>query len=284
MLKRTIVCILFFLAVAFFFIPQETPGFSLSSAMPRSTASWNLHAVSEQEIEEIKAVLSQKFIYSGCGAQVYVFFSKDGSSVIKLFKKKRFEVPLWIRLLPPNPYKARKLASKRAKVVREFSSCQIAFNELFDETALLLVHLDKKIDQVVTLIDGEGRSYEANLGDYAFILQRKGELVYPYVEKLVREGDLQAAKQALLSLTSLLKERCLKGVDDTHPNFGKNFAFIEGKAVQIDIGRFSHEKVKVPQISKAFKVWLRNLSPELYDDPELADNFLLIDGFAERSS
>jgi hypothetical protein len=61
-----------------------------------------------------------------------------------------------------------------------------------------------------------------------------------------------------------LKERLDKGVADRDPNFSKNYAFLGDKALEIDIGRFSHATPTIPVIPQNFKKWLSDLSPELH--------------------
>lgn len=273
-MKKTIVFAVLFIGAILFFKP--TPEFSLSQVARASCDRWGVRALSSQEEQVVQAALAQPFVYSGCGAQAYVFFSEDGHFVLKLFKKKRFEVPMWVRMLPPLPYKTKKIVSKRENLIKDFTSYQIAYNELQEETGLLLVHLDNTpLPHALTFID----AHKVNLNDYAFILQKRGELVCSALDRYVKQGEIETAKQALTSLVQLLKTRCDKGIADRDPNFGKNYAFLEGvKAVEIDIGRFSHTPVQVPKIPQAFKEWLQNLSPEL------ADHFLLLNGLLESSS
>jgi hypothetical protein len=269
MKKKTIVCGLLSLGALFFLIPE--PEFSVSQVMRATSEKWTSGSFNPSD----EKVFAQPFTYMGCGAQAYVFFSEDGTSVLKLFKKKRFEVPLWIRLLPPVPYKAKKIASKRGNLIRDFTSYQIAYDELREETGLICVHLDKTpLQSTITLIDGDKKQHTIQLGDYAFILQKKGELVYPVLEQYVKQGNIAAAKESLTALVHLLKERCDKGVADRDPTFSKNYAFLSSlghqKAVEIDIGRFSHDPVKAPNIPRDFKEWLEGLSPELHSHFEVA--------------
>jgi len=257
MLKKTIVFGLLAIGALLYFIPE--PEFSFSKVAKVSPHYWNVGPLSAEREKDIQEALSQKFSYLGCGAQSYVFFSEDGKSVLKLFKNKRFEAPLWVKLLPPLPYKVKKLQAKQDNLIKDFTSYQIAYNELRDETGLLLVHLDPTpLHYTVTIQDRL-----VHLGDYAFILQKRGELVYSSLEQDIKNGRLANAKQSISSLVRLLKQRCNKGVADRDPNFRKNYAFLAAEAIEIDIGRFSHTEVLTPKIPYDFKEWLGGLSPEL---------------------
>lgn len=261
-MKKTIVFGLLAVGALLYFMPE--PEFTFSKVAPVSSHLWNIGPLSAEKEKTIESALAQKFTYMGSGAQAYVFFSEDGKTVLKLFKKKRFEVPVWIQLLPPLPYKIKKMQGKQNNLIKDFTSYQIAYNELREETGLLLVHLDRTpLHYTVTLQDSQNKTHQVHLADYAFILQKRGELVYSSLERNIKEGKLQAAKQSLSSLVHLLKMRCDKGVADRDPNFSKNYAFLGTEAVEIDIGRFRHADIQIPKIPQDFKKWLGNLSLEL---------------------
>jgi hypothetical protein len=261
--KKAIVLGVLAVGVVLWWMPE--PEFSLKRVSAASSEAWGVRGTLPEEERAIQKALSQPFTYMGCGAQAYVFFSEDGTSVLKLLKKKRFEVPAWIRFMPPLPYKRKKIAAKRENLIKDFTSYQIAYNELQEETGLLLVHLDDRpLPYSVTLMDQNKKVHTVHLGDYVFILQKRGELVYPVLTRYVKEGNRVAAQESLTALVHLLKARLDKGVADRDPNFSKNYAFLDGKALEIDIGRFSHATPTVPMIPQNFKQWLSDLSPELH--------------------
>lgn len=258
MMKKTIVFGLLSVGAVLFFMQDNKVSPALFAKI--SSESWDVRTPTEENL----AVLGQDFSYIGRGAQAYVFESADGKSVLKFFRKTRFAPPYWMRLLPPLPFKVKKFASKRDNVLKDFTSYQIAFNELQEETGLLLVHLDKTTLQKRVTLECEGKRYHVNLGDYSFILQKKGELVYSALARYVKEGNLEIAKESLTSLVHLLKERCDKKVADRDPNFSKNYAFIGTDAIEIDIGRFSHAPIQTPKIPAHFTTFLQELSPQLH--------------------
>ncbi len=268
MQKKTIILMVMVLVSLLLWMSDfgiQNSAFSFSQVARVSDKKWALDSITSQEEKHIQTILSQPFTYMGCGAQAYVFFSEDGHSVLKFLKKKRFHVPFWMRLFPPLPYTTKKIMAKRNSCVKDFTSYQIAFNELREETGLILVHLDKTpLPFTATLIDANKKPHEVSLGEYAFILQKKGDSVYSTLERYVKEGNVSAAQASLTSLVHLLKKRCKKGVADRDPNFSKNYAFLNTQAIEIDIGRLHHGAVRAPQISSDFKAWLQNLSPELY--------------------
>lgn len=259
---------------------HPTKDFSLQNMLPQHAykPQWDVHPISEQEKDHIHSVLNQNFKYIGCGNQIYVFFSEDNKYVLKIVKQHRYIVPRWIRyLLPPMlSYRTKKIGHKEHSLDRDFNSYKIAFDRLKEETALLFVHLNPQDDfhHKTTLIDKENIAYNVDLHDYEFILQDMAEMVYPTIEKHMANGDTLSAKAAIDSLLELLYSRCKKGIHDTNPNFEKNFAFLNNKAVQIDIGRFSLKAPEYfPTIKETFKEYLHDKFPELeeyYDAQYLA--------------
>lgn len=226
---------------------------------------WNVHPLDEQEKEEIGKALSQKFTYASRGAQAFVFFSEDQNYVLKLFRKNRFEAPAWVHLLPPSfHYKKKKIDSKAANLIKDFTSYQLAFDRLKQETGLVLVHLNasNNFQKTVSLVEGK-KELIVELDRYDYILQRRGELVCPTIERFLERNDLKSAKAALRSLLEIFRTRLEKRIADPEPNIPKNFAFIGTRALEIDIGRFSLDPAKPPVIRADFKNWLKSKSPEL---------------------
>jgi hypothetical protein len=226
---------------------------------------WNVHSLDEQEKHEIGKILDQKFTYTSRGAQAFVFFSEDRNYVLKLFRKSRFEAPWWVHLVPGGfHYKKKKVDSKTANLIKDFTSYQLAFDHLKEETGLLLVHLNasNNFQKTVSLVEGS-KEFKIELDRYDYILQKRGELVCPTIEQFLENNDLASAKTALRSLLEVFRTRLDKGIADHEPNIGKNFAFIGAQALEIDVGRFSLDHAQPPVIRSEFKSWLRSKSPEL---------------------
>ncbi len=94
--------------------------------------------------------------------------------------------------------------------------------------------------------------------------------VCPTLEDHMARGDITGAKAAIDSLLELLYARCKMKIHDSHPNFKKNFAFLNNRAIEIDVGRFSPKvPEKFPVIVDSFKTYLHEKFPELekhFDD------------------
>lgn len=264
----------FVLAFALYFFTigdfSETEEFNLNSMCPRYAynSEWNVHPISREEESHTHSILNQKFKYKGHAHQSHIFFSEDDKYVLKLARQARYHVPRWTRyLLPPFlPYRTHKIRSREHKLNRDFKSYKLAFDRLQAETSLQFVHLNHTDDfhHAVTLLDDNGNEHVIDLHDYEFILQDMAVLVFPTLEGFMARGDTAGAQAAIDSLLELVYKRCKKGIHDSAPNFEKNFAFINNKAVQIDIGRFSaREPEKFPSIHPSFKDYLHAKFPEL---------------------
>ena len=88
----------------------------------------------------------------------------------------------------------------------------------------------------------------------------------------VEKGDVAGAKNAIDALIDLLVVRCKKGIFDKDPDFSTNFGLCEGRAIQIDVGRFHKDPSRAdPSIYKddliratdPFYHWLRQHYPSL---------------------
>ncbi|MBS0615898.1 MAG: hypothetical protein JSR58_05035 [Verrucomicrobia bacterium] len=260
---------------------NQTKEFNLLNMLPHHPyeSKWNIRPLSQEEKTSVHTILNQDFRYIGGGTQVYVLLSTDNKYVLKIFKQRRYTVPRWMRYLVPSflSYREKKIGHIERTLERDFNSYKIAFEQLRDETALRFVHLKSPGDDfhhTVTLIDRENNKLNIDLHDCEFILQDKAEMVCPNINRHMESGDLAGAKASIDSLFELLYNRCKKKIDDSDPNLEKNYAFINDKAVQIDIGRFSlGEPQDFPHISEKFKNFLHNKYPELekhYDEQYLA--------------
>ncbi len=268
-----------FLAVQKFCLKQ-TDSFTIASVLSSRSydARWEARPLTAEEQEETKRAVQQKYTYFGRGGQAYIFFSQDQNYVIKLFKQEKFQVPLWLKIVHVpyllDRYKAKKAFRRDDKLFRDFTSYKTAFEELHDETGLLYVHLNKTQfwKQQLKLVDRLGIEHLVDLDSLDFVVQRRAELVYDRITRLMREKKPEEAKKAVRQIVNLIVERCQKGFRDRDPNIRTNCGFIGERAVKIDVGRFErNETMKKKEnihndllrITLPFKTWLHEEYPEL---------------------
>ncbi len=227
------------------FCHKQTDGFAIEKISSSHTpkAKWEIPATYEEK-QEVKALLAQEFYYLAKGAQSYVFESADHEYVLKFFRHSHMRPPFWVHLLPSigsiENYRAAKIEKGYAKLYKDFASYQIAFKELKEETGLVYLHLNKTDDlkQKVKIWDKIGIGHILDLDSMEFIVQKKAELIFPAITKWMNTQEEQKAKDALSSLIAFLKLRRDKGIFDKDPDLNTNFGFYQGKAIQIDVGRF----------------------------------------------
>ncbi len=273
------------------FCEARTDGFTVLGVSSNRSVNpaWDVHPLTDVERQELDQALGQKYHYLARGNQAFAFLSEDGRFVLKFFKQKLFEPHIALKAVPTSWLQegksAKKVWKKGYKLQRDFESYRLAFDELKEETGLVLVHLNRSgwIQKRVAVVDKLNIEHLIDLDRFDFIIQKRADLVYPTIDRLMADGNVDGAKEALSSILKMFVSRCQKGIDDSDPDLDKNFGFIDGKAIQIDIGRFTrypqkvkfHERhlanlrelqeVKPPLIKDTFKAWLSSNYPDLFD-------------------
>jgi hypothetical protein len=282
-MKKTLlfacVCISLYYLGSWFCTPK-TDAFTLGrihSALTHHHA-WETPLPIGEEKHTLATLLSQPFHYLGSGGQCYAFVSEDGNYVIKFFKHKLRAPWNYFYTHPlPAPLEAvrlRKLAKILMKLDRDFTSYKLAYEELQPETGILYVHLNKTtgLNQAVTIYDKLNIAHTIDLDQIEFIVQKKADLAYSYLDSLIQNGNLTQLKVSIDSLIEVIISRCKKGIFDEDAKIHRNFGFIDGKAVVIDVGRFRKDPSRtssdvytqdVRTITRSLRVWMQESCPEL---------------------
>jgi len=254
-------------------------GFSISkitSTLPYCP-SWEVSSPSQ---ESVRKILSQKFTYLRKGSQCYVFESSDGEYVLKFFRQNRYRLPaIAYHLTLPSflsEIQNQRILEKNQKLNALFQSCKIAFEELKEDAGLVYLHLNKTshLKQPILVYDKLKRPTFIESDHYAFLIQKKGELIYPYLTRLLKEGKEEEAKAALSDLGALLQRRLWQGIHDSDAEIDKNAGFLDGRAIYLDVGQFSKEDRLLDPIEETLKIalrlrpWLEVRSPELAEHLE----------------
>jgi hypothetical protein len=267
-LFRAFLVLVVFLAVRQF-CRKQTDGFTLVAITSHRPfdAQWET-----TPDDDFFHAVDQPYTYFGCGAQSYVFFSRDQRFVLKLFKQDAYQLPLWLHVPLPWPfarYQKKKQQSRSEKLLRDFTSYTNAFKQLKEETGLLHVHLNKTntLHRSITLIDRLGISHQIVLDDVDFILQKKAVMAYEQIDYFMQQDAVERAKNALSSLLLLIAKQCQYKMIDRHPNIQKNFGFIDDRALQIDIGRFKDtiDEQGIEQMHQELYEWLQAEHPSLVE-------------------
>lgn len=232
------------------------------------------------EEQKLQRVLEQPFHYLSCGGQSYVFESEDKEYVLKFFKFHHVRIPIWMRYLPLpgqlKSYRTYKIAKKDNTLKRTFSSYVIAYNNFKEETGLVYLHLGQTnhLKKQIEIFDKLNIKHLVDADNVAFVIQKKGVLFYERIASLMKNQDTESAKKAISDILELSIIRCKKGIGDDDPDFCTNFGFINGKASQIDMGRFflddqekdpSIYKPEIFRITRNLREWLLKHYPMLVE-------------------
>lgn len=265
-----------------YFLPDlcrlTTDGFSIAritSEFP-FPCSWEDSGLISTD-KEIDAILAQPFSYLGSGGQCFAFASQDGRYVIKFFKTRFIKFgALYFQTMPcfSKTTQQRKIDKALFKLRRDFNSYAIAAHDLKQETGILYVHLNKSahLDKTLFITDKLGIGHHIDLDRFEFAIQRRAELAYPHIESLIKNHELEKAKQAMASLIHLSKMRCEKGIFDEDAKIERNFGFLDAQPIFIDIGRFVKDPSRkdpaiyqrdLALIARQMHTWITSYYPDL---------------------
>lgn len=263
------------------FCLKETHGFSLSAI--RSDRSfnpeWETHPLTSIEKNELEHAIGQPYYaFKTSGGQSFVFFSQDQKYVIKFFKQRFFNIPLWLRVTPLptifKPYRDKKTFNRMQKLKRDFSSYKLAFDQLQPETGLVYVHLNRTdhLKKNLAIRDPLNIEHKISLDDYDFIIQKRAEPIYDRIGRSMVHGERDEAMRAISNTIDLLIAYSAKGFLDRDPNIRTNCGLLDDKPVLLDIGKLvQDENMKNPEqmqhmvreICEPFADWLQSAYPEL---------------------
>jgi hypothetical protein len=223
-------------------------------------------------VSDIKEIISQTFFYLGSGNHCYAFVSKDGKYVIKFFKQKHMNTYSLKEYI--NPFQKSRLQKRAQTRENSFTSYKIAYEELKKETGMIYLHLNKTnhLQKRIAFIDQNGQPFLLNLDEMEFLIQKKAKVGYHYLEKLLTENRFEEAMDGVASLLTLIVKRAKAGISDKDMQFFKNFGFIEGQAIEIDIGEFKRApfsrnqeaiRCEIEEVAKQIRAWFKFRYPFL---------------------
>lgn len=235
-------------------------------------------------------ILSQDYFYLGSGAQCYAFISADGKYVLKFFKMKHLLPKKWLRYFPfpgLGSYRFRKTERRVARQKSLFQSYMLAWEHLQKETGLVYIHLNKtdELKMAPLLFDKEGDSFQVDLDQYEFIVQRKSTLLRDHIAACMKEGKKEKAVEAIQSLLGRVVELSKKGFIDQDSGVSHNYGFVGKEVIHFDVGQLtsdktaaepSHYQREVLRVAYKLELWLKEDFPELLPNLEESIGELLL--------
>jgi len=235
---------------------------------------WEEGALEPNEKIALDQILTQNFHYLDKGTQVYVFVSDDQKYVLKLFQHQRVRPRFYESYfnLPPflTQIYAKKNNTRKQKLLLFEQSCRLAYNLLAEESGLIHLHLNKRVEipKQTTLFDKLHRPIDLDLNQCTFYIQKKADLIYPTLARLMQTCETEKAKRAVSSLVELLQRRLGKGVFDLDTALKKNTGLLANEAICMDVGQLklaecSNPKSEIIKNTSELHQWLAKNYPEL---------------------
>lgn len=236
------------------FAKSQTKGFRL--------AKTQMDAFFPEDSSPPPDLLNQPFYFLGCGAQCYAFLGKDQKTVLKLFK--HYDKGLSSPVLRKLPRTEKILAKRQKRLKKAFSSTLIAYRHFPEETGLLYLNLNPQNCDLpkIELYDNIGVRHSLDLKKTPFLLQKKGELIFSYLEKHPDE-----APAIVDSFLALIAKQIQVGVGNSDRHIARNFGVCEGRVIEIDTGSFlengSIEKEDFIRLTRELNEWIEKKFSEL---------------------
>ena len=280
-IKRTITClgILLLLFGIERFTRSQTDGFRLDKTL--GVPSYRLKCRSKEPPLEDE-ILSQPFYFLGSGVQCYAFISADQRTVLKIFKHHHFGLttPLLEKISLPkflDGLRKKTLLKRRERMDRIFASAKIARENLEMQTGVFHLSLSchNRAYPRLTIYDKIGVRHHLDLNRTPFLLQKKAQLLLPYLM-----SHKEKVHEVVESFFACIANRSLKGIVNGDPRIDRNYGFLDGKVIEIDIGSFSKNPyAQTPVFRKRelfyetleMKEWIAKNIPEMsaYFDKQL---------------
>ncbi len=229
----------------------------------------------EWEVEKnqnLDQILSQPYSYLSKGAQCYVFASQDGQYVLKLF---RFEQPITpLRFFFRKHFKKKKNRTRlETKILSVFNACKLAFDKASEETGLIYIHLNPNSEKLPLFEckDPIGRTYQLQLENYRFALQKRAQPFRKTLLEAIQRGDASTVQRRIDEFLALLRSRTGKGIGNSDPNLSRNFGFLEDRALEFDFGNYGYsadiqkpenQKEEIERYTNRLRRWLKKTAPE----------------------
>ncbi len=213
----------------------------LYSSLPNNV-EWDLPPPTPEQNKLLDEILNQKFHYLAKGCHCYAFVSEDQNYVIK-FHRYASHMRIFPWLTHPLSYQ---FNERRKKIMEHnferlhinFTSYTDSYRDLREETGVILLHINRtdNLRKKVTLVDKTKAQYQVSLDDVTFLLQRRADLIYPTLDRLVSEKKLVEAKGVVSNIIQLITSCCQKGYVDEDPILERNYGLLEDRAIHIDVG------------------------------------------------
>jgi hypothetical protein len=248
--------------LAIFYV--RTDGFS-----PSHIQSPLVEKASESPTTPVLQVLSQPYHYLAKGRQSFVFESEDGSTVIKFFNRKYIAEPWYTEFLPEKLRQKEKAKRERRKYFYS-QSYDLAWKKLGE--GILYLHMGATEGlPTVTLVDKGGRKFSIDLNRIPFVLQKKGILLYSYLNSAYLREGREGLENGIKTFVGEVSKRIALQIGDGDQDVKNNWGFVDGHVFHLDPGRLyfdenladrALQRSEWNSATRNFRKWLLKNYPE----------------------
>lgn len=277
-LQLLIICSLF--AGYFFLVDRPVLQEQNVTSTEPFQSQWELISLTDDESNQVDAILSQPFSYLGEGGQMIAFASSDQRFVLKFFKFQRFRPSSAVKLLKACalfPDFCQKHISKRSsKRDAAFSGYKLAYELHRKDSGIVHLQLNPHPDtRVITLLNSKGSILQLSLNNVPYVLQEQVELLGAALTTLFDKGDVTSVKWRLSQLQQLYNREYSKSTYDLDHGIMHNIGCSSQDLVHLDVGKLVYrpdmkpselQESDWPKICAKVKQWVTKNYPQYADE------------------
>lgn len=198
-------------------------------------------------VEEIKKILNQKFVFLGRGYQSFAFESQDHQYVLKFACLSHFKIPDFVQTLSLPDFlekiRDKKMAKKEKNLPQYFFSNKLGFDKLQNESGIIYIHFNPTeiFKKQVKISDPIHRIFYVNLDPEVFILQKKMTPFRNLLKEYHAQHEVEKEQKLIGDLVEYISGLMKRGFIDTDRNFYKNYGIMDGKIACLDTGNLRED-------------------------------------------
>ncbi|MGK5594336.1 MAG: hypothetical protein ACSNEK_03140 [Parachlamydiaceae bacterium] len=227
-------------------------------------------------IHELRPLLARPFKYLGKGGQAYAFESDDGQYVLKFVRFKFLQPRLKLQLISWIPFLEDWDINERERRLRKVHDFYLGYKKAFEvnhlNSGLIYLHFNPTFNQFgsVEIIDRKGLRHIVDLDQTVFILQKKADMLNDLLTRLLKQGDLNAAKEKIKAMLEMYVHHYKMGLHDLGYGVIHNTGFVGDLPIHVDLGKMAFDdEIKVPKsyqadlrlVADKIKGWIGQFHP-----------------------
>lgn len=225
---------------AIFFVNRYiSDGFTIAKIINYENTFDN-DATSAKDETKALSILDQPFYYLAKGRQAFVFESQDKKYVLKFISFNKYKEPFRRSLLSTfslcQDYRKNRKINREKNMRSALNSYKLVYENLKKETRLTYIHLKKKPSfyQKITLFDKTNKSFQINLNNHLFIIQKKANKLKPIFKKYLAKNNINEIDTIFSDYIEMVADIIKKGFLNKDSSM-KNAGYIDSRIIDMDI-------------------------------------------------